>query len=207
MGNEVNTVYIDDKIDSALSRYLHTLKIDQAVLVHKDIDFKTVKNYEALLGADAVKTADIIIIDSQLFEDRNVVRKFTGEEFKMICTTVYPYSKVVVLSQHDELGKYGTIKKYTSATYKNHPNKFYDDSLKKILEEYAEEIIQKREILKTLNENINNYKPSLIVDKINEMMEGTATYKDLTDDKINDLIGLIEDELKPLISGEDSNGI
>ncbi|MBC1801560.1 hypothetical protein [Listeria booriae] len=214
MGNIINLLYVDDKIDTLISRYLYDFRFEGVELKFSDIKFQNMKDYEELLEQKKVQMADIIIIDSKLFEEVSASNKFTGEEFKMIYTTVYPYSKVIVLSQNDDLEKFGTIKKYSSSKKRSHMNKiwedaneFYNGSLKEKLEECVIEILQKREILKRLKDNIENYEPSLIVSKINEMMEGTVTYKNLTDDKINDLIALVEKSIKPNIKGVDSDGI
>ncbi|MBC1316913.1 hypothetical protein [Listeria booriae] len=214
MGNVINLLYIDDKIDSLISRYLDNFKFEDVELKFSNLKFKNMNDYEELLEQKVVQVADIIIIDSKLFEEVNAIQKFTGEEFKMIYTTVYPYSKVMVLSQNDDLERFGTIKKYSSVNTRSSrdviwkdANKFYNGSLKEKLEECVKEILQKREILKRLKNNIENYEPSLIVSKINEMMEGTVTYKNLTDDKINELIILVEKSIKPQIKGVDSNGL
>lgn len=211
MENVINLLYIDDNIDLLISRYLAEFTFENVELKYSEIRFTNTEDYEKLLEQKKVQVADIIIIDSKLFEEANAIQRFTGEEFKMIYTTVYPYSKVIVLSQNDDLERFGTIKKYSSANNRGSSwegaEEFYDKSLKEKLEECVEEILQKREILKRLKSNIGNYEPSLIVSKINEMMEGTVTYKNLTDDKIDELITLVEKSIKPQIKGVDSNGI
>lgn len=135
-----------------------------------------------------------MIIDSKLFENGSVTQKFSGEEFKAMYNTIYPYSNVIVISKNDELEKYGTIKKY-SKTKHNDSNDYYDTVLKPLILENAEKIIQSRQILKALKKNISNYKNDLIVDKIQNMMTGASSYRELTDEKIDELIRLIESEL------------
>lgn len=202
MDQKINITYIDDKIDLYISRYLDELNFDNAEIIAKNVEFDSnSENYITLLEEKDVQLADIIIIDSKLFENSSVDQKFSGEEFKMIYTTAHPYSKVIVISQNDGLEKYGTIKKFDSATNVN-PSMFYDNNLKKILQKHINEIFQKRNILKMLQRNSEAFKGSLIVEKINELMNGTSSYKDLTDEKIDTLIELIETNLKPLINGD-----
>lgn len=203
MKNTIRIVYIDDKIDNYLSRYLSELRFQGAEVYSREVTFNSLsENYITLLEKESVKLADIVIVDSKLFENQSVDQKFSGEEFKMIYTTANPYSKVIVISQNDGLEKFGTIKKFNPTLGKSNPQEFYDTSLKKIIEENISEIFHRRNILKILKDNSEAYKGSLIVEKINELMEGTSSYKDLTDEKIDALIELIEKNIKPLLEGE-----
>lgn len=202
MDKKIHITYVDDKIDNLLSRYLNELYFEGIEIISKEVEFNSNKeNYITLLEERNVQFADIIVIDSKLFENNNVNQKFSGEEFKMIYTTAHPYSKVIVISQNDGLEQYGTIKKFDSTT-KNNYKQFYDSHLKNIIKENIDEIFQKRNILKMLKNNSEAYKGSLIVEKINELMSGTSSYKDLTDEKIDSLIKLIENNIKPLINGD-----
>ncbi len=203
MSKRIRIVYIDDKVDNYLSRYLGKLNIEDIEIESKEVLFNSnSENYISLLENENIKFADIVIIDSKLFENQNVDEKFSGEEFKMIYTTAHPYSKVIVISQNDGLEKYGTIKKYDPTIKTIEPEDFYNSNLRKMIEENCEEIFHKRNILRVLKKNSDAYKGSLIVEKINELMLGTSSYKDLTDEKIDSLIELIEQSIKPMLGGE-----
>ncbi|MGK0552620.1 hypothetical protein ACSFB8_11140 [Enterococcus faecalis] len=203
MDKKINITYVDDKLDNLLSRYLHELHFEDIKIQTKEVEFDSAnENYITLLEKDSVQFADIIIIDSKLFENQSVDEKFSGEEFKMIYTTAHPYSKVIVISQNDGLDKYGTIKKYDPTIGKVEPKQFYDNNLGELLRKNSEEIFHKRNILKMLKNNSEAYKGSLIVEKINELMQGSTSYKDLTDEKIDSLIELIEKNMKSIINEE-----
>ncbi|EPA0803100.1 hypothetical protein ACQZUA_000645 [Enterococcus hirae] len=203
MDKQITVTYIDDKYDNDLSRYLNNLNFSDMEIITKEVIFNSrEENYITLLDNENVKFADIIIIDSKLFEHNNVGEKFSGEEFKMIYTTAHPYSKVIVISQNDDLEKYGTIKKYDSTVQGVTSREFYNENLRTLIHKNGKEIFQKRNILKMLQKNSAAYKDSLIVEKVNELMNGASSYKDLTDEKIDTLIELIENNLKPLINGD-----
>lgn len=53
--------------------------------------FNSEEGYESLINNTEVRTANIIFIDSKLFENRNTNGKFTGEEFKIILKTFTIY--------------------------------------------------------------------------------------------------------------------
>lgn len=203
MNKKIRIVYIDDKIDNFLSRYLNELRFEDIEIEMKEVVFDSIsENYITLLEKENVKLADIVIIDSKLFENQNVDEKFSGEEFKMIYTTAHPYSKVIVISQNEGLEIYGTIKKYDPTLGTKEPKSFYDSGLGNIIKENCEEIFHKRNILLMLKNNSEAYKDSLIVEKINELMQGTASYKDLTDEKIDSLIDVIEKSMKSMLDEE-----
>lgn len=86
---EYNLLYIDDDIDSQLSEYLdkdlkNALQSD-IVLNISEHEFKPAEGYKSLLENPQVATANIILIDSRLFENNSATDgKFSGEEFKII---------------------------------------------------------------------------------------------------------------------------
>lgn len=199
MNNIISLVYIDDKRDNILSRYIDSFSDSEFSFISKEIHFTDkYTNFKLLLDEEALKTSDIVIIDSKLFEDSEVLDKFSGEEFKLIYTTTHPYSKIFVITQNDGLEQYGTIKKYDTrlAATKSDVD-YYDEVLGQKIKSASKEIIQKRRILEKLKGNSDFYGKSKVVEKIDEIMEGSASYKDLTDDKIDELILLVEKTIKP----------
>ena len=73
-------VYIDDNPETALTRYLdEEFKSDDYEIVFSEIIFKPEDGYESLLSDQRVSSANIILIDSWLFENRTAANvKFTG---------------------------------------------------------------------------------------------------------------------------------
>ena len=87
-------VYIDDTPDTILSRYLDGLNSVYSekgyVIKSSDILFKAEDDYSSLLKDERIQTANILIIDSMLFENKTAKDgKFTGEEFKFVLQKFY----------------------------------------------------------------------------------------------------------------------
>ncbi|ARQ07753.1 hypothetical protein [Macrococcoides canis] len=204
--SDINIVYIDDIIDSGISRYLYNLQKNDVELNYVEVTFnEKCDDYKSLLNNKDVSAADILIVDSKLFSNENVTKKLTGEEFNLIFTTVHPYSEVIVITQNEGLEKYGTLRKYQQ-NFKENAENYYDRVLKDEIEQRKEIILQKRRILKKMKTNTITYGEDLIYEKVESLFNGNGTYKELNDDKINELIDLIEYEIKPYIEG-DINGI
>ena len=111
---EYNLLYIDDDIDSQLSEYLdkdlkNALQSD-IVLNISEHEFKPAEGYKSLLENPQVATANIILIDSRLFENNSATDgKFSGEEFKIILKKQFPFIEVVVITQNGEDDSVKTI--------------------------------------------------------------------------------------------------
>lgn len=206
----INIIYVDDNPDEYLEEYLEQTNNfgNEEDIIYDSIVFDNSKdNYITLIENDKIKKSNILIIDSKLFENANVEEhnKFTGEEFKMIFSTVNPYASVIVISQNDNLEKYGTVEKYKSSknAYDNKSTEeaaqeHYDDKLKTLITNAIKEIYFKRQILSLLkNDSSRTFKGSTIIDKIDALMNGVTDYNELTDRKIDELIQLIETEIKP----------
>lgn len=89
-------LYIDDHPETSLSKYLDKYKSPSCEIEYSDIEFKPDEGYESLINNSDVKSANIIFIDSKLFENRNAIAgKFTGEEFKIILKKYFPYNGLI----------------------------------------------------------------------------------------------------------------
>ena len=114
---EFSLVYIDDTPDTILGRYLDGLDVMYAEKGYKinysEILFETEDDYNFLLKDERVQTANILIIDSMLFENKTAKDgKFTGEEFKFVLQKFYPFIEVIVISQNDLDPGISMISKY-----------------------------------------------------------------------------------------------
>ena len=82
---KIKISYIDDLIDTNLSKYLDNYSLEGYEIESMEIKFKTDKGYESLLNNSNIRISNIVLIDSKLFENNNANQgKFTGEEFKII---------------------------------------------------------------------------------------------------------------------------
>ena len=103
-------LYIDDNPEPSLSKYLDKYKNSSCDIEYSDIKFNPDEGYESLINNAEVKSANIIFIDSKLFENRTAIAgKFTGEEFKIILKKYFPFIEVIVITQNDITPDYETI--------------------------------------------------------------------------------------------------
>ena len=114
---KINLVYIDDDRDEAISAYLEEdYQNDTYDVEYQEIQFEGDKGYESLLDSPEVTKANVILIDSRLFENDSIKckGKFSGEEFRMILRKVFPFIEVLVISQNGENKDFEIIPKYRS---------------------------------------------------------------------------------------------
>ena len=121
MIENIKLVYIDDTPDIELSKYFDQINqhypSDEYILEPLEIRFDPEKDYSSLLKDDRVQTANIIVIDSRLFENRTATGgKFTGEEFKLVLQKFYPYIEVIVITQNEMDACLDMVPKYVKNT-------------------------------------------------------------------------------------------
>ena len=187
---EIKILYIDDKPDPSISEYLdinfsyenkNKLKVST-----KDLKFNVESNYEYLLENQKLQEANIVLIDSNLFENKDIGSgKFTGEEFKVILKKIYPFIEVLVITQNKITEKYGTISKFDFSKGKN-PGLYYDEELKPVINKKIEDIIAFRKISKKLSKNECIEK--VLIERIMNSLEGINEYNSLSSKKIDELI-------------------
>lgn len=113
MTSDIKLTYIDDKLDSLLVEYLYTLSQEEQIFEYDEYLFDSSKDsYKSLLENNDTASSDIIIVDSKLFENESAKSKFTGQELKIIFATANPFIQVIVITQNNNLAKYGVIKKF-----------------------------------------------------------------------------------------------
>lgn len=188
---EINIVYIDDKPDPSLSRYLDTeFSSDQFSKVYEEIPFNPADGYESLLKNPLVQTANIVVIDSMLFENSGTVSgKFSGEEFKIILKKYYPFIEVIVITQNEPETTMGTISKY-SKTPDISASEYYGRVLPELIHNAYSNIEKYRAIADKLNDNsaLDKY----LVEKVMNSLDGISVYDELTKSDIDSLIAAFQ---------------
>ena len=184
----INLVYIDDDRDEAISSYLEDdYKNDEYDVRYQEVEFKVNKGYEDLLDSAEVASANVILIDSRLFENDSVKSKgkFSGEEFRMILRKVYPFIEVLVISQNGENKDFEIIPKYRSGSSET-SEEYYERVLKSKIDESIKRVITFRNISKKLENNKGIEK--FLVEKTVDSLNGINDYEDLSKDDIDKLI-------------------
>ena len=136
----INILYIDDSIDVVLEKYLA-----ENFSSFEKRKFSAEDTFESLFKDSLVQKANVIIIDSRLFENKNVQNKFTGEQFKMFMQLLKPFLQVIVITQNP-IEYCFSIKK---CQYKNdnETKKYYDSELKNLINEACENVIAYQNLL------------------------------------------------------------
>ena len=194
-------LYIDDEIDPLLSEYLDkklpfSIKKKDVILECTELPFVPTDGFRSLLSDGRVLSANIILIDSRLFEDRNAEEgKFSGEEFKIILKKYYPFIDVIVITQNGADEAMGTLPKYNPESGKQ-VDDFYDS----ILPNYIDKAIEQNRVFRNLANRLNqnsSWEP-LLKEKVLATLEGTENYDDLTKTDIDELVVAFRDILESL---------
>lgn len=204
MTSEIKLTYIDDKLDTLLVEYLYTLSEEEQNFEYDEYKFNSGEDsYQSLLENDSIASSDIIIVDSKLFENEfaDSKAKFTGQELKIIFATANPFIQIIVITQNNDLSKYGAIKKFattreSSGQEQVEANKYYSSVLKKEIDTSIKKVEEVRRIAKLLSENSASYEKTLVVEKVNNLINKVPSYKELTDEKINELINLVKNDIE-----------
>ncbi len=189
---KINIVYIDDDRDEAISEYLsEDYQNERYNVEYKEVGFEGDKGYESLLDSPEVASANVILIDSKLFENDSIKNKvkFSGEEFRMILRKVFPFIEVLVISQNGENKDFDIIPKYRSESEQT-SKEYYDGVLKDKIEESINHIITFRNISKKLENNSGIEK--FLVEKAVNSLNGLNMYEDLSKKDIDDLIAAFQ---------------
>lgn len=198
--NKINILYVDDKPESQLVRYLKKFvetHNEGYELFFNQLNFKCNYTIESFFQNAKVIDADIIVLDSQLYEHSSCkTPRIHGEELHILICENFCFKQVVVLSQYKEnIGeKYGIIPKYKSRTDgANNSEQHYADELEPALIKKIQSILEMRNILhdKILQ---NNTIEKCKRDELQDLMElGNAHYRKLTDMKIDEMISIIKE--------------
>lgn len=186
----IKMIYIDDSPDISLSKYLDKFRSGLCQFDYSDIGFNSEEGYESLINNTEVRTANIIFIDSKLFENRNTNGKFTGEEFKIILKKHLPFIEVIVITQNEVEEEYETIAKYDSRSDKT-AQEYYDSILPELIDHAVKNIFEYRKIASRMKEN--TIWEDVMIEKIENSLEGKDVYDELTKTDIDHIIGIFQE--------------
>lgn len=183
-------LYIDDAPDTILGRYLDSLN---EMYVEKDYEikyseivFKSEDGYTCLLKDERVQTANILIIDSMLFENKTAKDgKFTGEEFKFVLQKFYPFIEVIILSQNELDPGINMVHKYVKDLQET-GSEYYARVIPPCIDAAINSIMQYRILAKKMS--ANESWETVLKEKVLGTLCGTQTYDELTKEDIDILI-------------------
>lgn len=190
-------LYIDDRPEPALSKYLDKYRSTACEFDYSDITFNPDKGYESLIYNTEVTSSNIIFIDSRLFDRSTAAGRFTGEEFKIILKKKCPFIEVIVITQNEVNDDYETISKYDSNSGKS-PEEYYEEKLPMLIEQSIRNIFEVRKIVSEMEKNTSWEK--VMIEKIVNSVNGQGTFDELTKNDIDNVIGMFR-ELQEKIDG------
>lgn len=195
---QIKILYIDDKPDTDLDKYLDKYYKNENYSIEYDlIQFNPNDGYESLLQDTRVQTANVILIDSWLFQNKTAVSgKFTGEEFKMVLQKFYPYIEVIIITQNEKDSDIDMIEKYDLSNKSKTAQEYYADEIPQYINKAIDHIHQLRIIALKISQNDSWEK--LLKEKVLDTLNGTNKYDSLTKDDIDELVStfkLIQEEI------------
>lgn len=190
--DKYSIVYIDDKPEGALSRYLdREFSSERYEIEFSEIIFNPEDGYGSLLKHYKVKTANIILIDSLLFENRTATGgKFTGEEFKLVLRKIFPFIEVIVITQNETDTDIDKIPKYDKRCGKTSSD-YYSELLPDIIDHAIDNICQFR-LLAEMVDNNDSWE-TILKERILATLNGTGAYDELTTADIDNLISAFKE--------------
>lgn len=193
-------VYIDDNPDIALSRYLdQEFRGADYEIEYREILFRPDEGYKSLLQDSQIQHANIILVDSWLFENKTATdMKFTGEEFKLILKKFFPFIEVVVITQNTIEEDVIKIAKYDK-TLGPSSSKYYAATLPSVIDKAVKNIRQYRFLAIQIERNTSW--EVVLKEKVIATLNGTCSYDDLTKSDIDKLI-LAFQEIQRMINVE-----
>lgn len=187
----INIVYVDDKIDPYVSGYLSSLSSDEYLYEKKEITFSNGDSYESMLSIEEIRTANILFLDSMLFENNRVNgNKLSGEELGFIIKKIFPYKEILVITQYQEKSEFSSLKKYNSKTFGRYPDKFFKQYWEETILQASHNIVQNRKILEKLSSE--NHVDKMLLEKLESTMSGQVDYENLTKKDVDKLIESFE---------------
>ena len=188
----ITMLYVDDKIDLYVSKYLNSYSNDNVEYEYSELKFENKHSYEDLLENNEIQKADILFLDSMIFENGNVQdNKISGEELGLIIKKIFPFKEIIVITQYQDKMGYSTLKKYNSNTYTCDAESFFRDNWGTEISDATEKIILNRNILKNISSK--KYIEKYLFEKMENSINGVLDYDNLTKADIDNLINVFEE--------------
>lgn len=194
----INIFYVDDNPDIYLNLFLESYKGEGIKINYSSIIFEQDDSYKTLLENQVIRDANIVFIDSRLFENRGVGSVLSGEEFKLIIKKIFPYIEVIVISQKAIGEDFQTIAKYDLTSYmsdaddiKKSAFDFYSREIIPLIKEKIQNVIEFRQILERIqNEKIEIDK--YLIENIENSIKGTDEYDQLSSKDLDNVINAFQ---------------
>lgn len=187
---DIKVLYIDDKPDVHISRLLRG-RFGEEYTEFAFADNKTVID---LINDSKVVAADLIFVDSRLFEDKSSSEdRFQGEDFRLLLEMQFPLKKCIVVTHinlsddGEKLKKAsGTIEKYEVVEREGKSLEEWETSVNSLIKATIESIQRKKSLLELeIKEGyLNQYMKEQLIGR----SQGQLEYSSLKVEQINELV-------------------
>lgn len=199
----VKILYVDDKLDINISRFLRKKCSEDSMLEYDELNISSDMDIDSLIYNEAVVNADIIIIDNMLYENTTTKNRDCGVDIIPLLHYYHPYKRILVLTQYSNMLDKDIIRvsKWDEADNRKRSDE-QQDVLDKYFRYYEKELwdswirvyIKEIKSLHAIISNFNNLQDSKIAttftkDLVTDAEEGDVTYRNLTHE---DVISLTE---------------
>lgn len=196
MSSEIIIVYIDDRIDEIVSSYLeqnycartytdNTSKLE-IKKVYNEVKFNGEGGCQSLLLDTRIRSANVILVDNRLFEERAVDSgRFSGKQFKVLLRKLHPFIEVVIITQDELLIGDNIIHKYSGENEES-PDDYYKENLDKALDAAIKVVLECESLTDEMERNTDV--PGLLIENIQQSLQGDESYDALTKADIDSLI-------------------
>lgn len=194
----ISLLYIDDLPDLGLAEYLREFarrlndgKVGEFQNIHfeaHDIKFDSSEDsFEKLLNSQELKSADIVILDHQLFSHCSGGRILTGGTVAVLLRALMPFTRVFVITQFDYIESSRVLRKYNSSEEPSgNETRYYDDKLSGKLKQQIEAILEDGDLAVDLKETSGV--DSALAERVALMVSGENRYADLNPLDVDELI-------------------
>ncbi len=206
---QIKILYVDDHPELKLSNYLREdlptflyskeRKFDISV---EALIYPPDESLTWLFNQEKLQSANIIIIDSKLYEERNVSDDLpTGEDFRFLLKSEFPFKVTLVLTkQKDHLREdLGIIEKYNYQKGIT-PIKYYNEQLGDKIYNACIEVSEYKALSNKTNEDAKQF-DEFMFQKAILCEEGNSDYSSLTSADINEVIKIFK-EVQELLKNE-----
>lgn len=195
MDKIIEILYIDDTADIDMQRFLKGLPGKTNNQYHAaSYKFKeTDKLLTMLLENEKVIQADLIIVDSRLFNDAMAdSANQTGELFKLLAKKLYPYKEIIVITRNQLVEEDTlTLRKYEE-NFEENAVDWYMKTLFPKMELARKSIIENIRIVD--NESLADEDSVVLIDEIRKSIKtGSAIDEPITKNELDGLIGIFEE--------------
>lgn len=202
MSEKITLMYVDDRRDMELSHFLDSDEVKNEISrsfsnLKDSISFCVIEyhfskddNLESLVKEIKEKRANIVLIDSKLYEDSDVQYKISGEVIKIFIKHYFPYVEVIVISSKEIDENCMTLRKSDKTLPLEIAQEYKETLLPKIVESIHS--IHENQFINELMVE-NQVFEKFVSDRITASIDFNDDYSSLKKEDIDELIKAFKD--------------